>query len=256
MIGGSRRVPPGYAEFLFGDARVVALDALSTEIREAMSDGTLYDYGRNHPRARKLLGRGIAYAVPLPESGTPVVIRHSRHGGMLASITGDRFLGATRAPAELATALRLRDSGVHTPELVAYATYPAGVVLNRADVVTREITGGRDLAFILIGSPSPAIKRAALEATAELVAKLCAAGARHPDLNLKNVLIARHEERLTAFVLDVDRVTFGSRNRAAITEANLRRLERSARKWKQLYGADIETADLAGLRARVHELSL
>jgi hypothetical protein len=36
-------------------------------------------------------------------------------------------------------------------------------------------------------------------------------------------------------------------------EGNLRRLERSAHKWRRLYGADIEPADLAWLRASVKE---
>lgn len=248
-------MPAGYARFAMGDAQVIVLEALAPEIREVMADGTLYEYGQSHPRARKLMGRGIAYAVPLPDGVTQVVIRRSRHGGLFAPVTRDRFLGSTRAPGELATSLRLRASDVQTPELVAYATYPAGVLLKRSDVATREIIGGRDLAFVLIGSPSAAIKRAALDATALLLAKLCATGARHPDLNLKNVLLARHNGELTAFVLDVDRVTFGRRSRDAITEANLRRLEHSARKWKQLYGADVDAADFARLRARVAELS-
>lgn len=251
MIGRAHRVPAGYAGFAQGDAHVVALESLVSPIREAMADGTLYEYGRTHPRARKLMGRDIAYAVPLPDGVTPVVIRHSRHGGMLAPITRDRFLGRTRAPQELATALRLRELGVQTPEIVAYATYPAGVVLKRSDVVTREIVGGKDLAFLLIGSPSAAVKRAAFEATAILVAKLCAAGARHPDLNLKNILLTSQAGGMTAFVLDVDRVSFGRTGAGTITEANLRRLERSARKWIQLYGADITAEDMSFLRARV-----
>ncbi len=254
MIGGSHPVPAGYARFAVGDAQVVVVESLGPAIREAMADGTLYEYGQSHPRARKLMGRGIAYAVPLPDGVTRVVIRRSRHGGLFAPVTRDRFLGSTRAPGELATSLRLRASGVLTPELVAYATYPAGVVLKRSDVATREIIGGRDLAFVLIGSPSAAIKRAALDATAVLMARLGAIGARHPDLNLKNVLLARHNEALTAFVLDVDRVTFAHTRLEAATEANLRRLERSARKWKQLYGADIDAADLGRLRTQVSEL--
>ena len=254
MIGRSQRVPAGYAGFEEGDARVVALQPLVAPVREAMADGTLYDYGRTHPRARKLMGRDIAYAVPLPDGVTPVVIRHSRHGGMLAPITRDRFLGRTRAPHELATSLRLRAEGVRTPEIVAYATYPAGVGLKRSDVVTREIVGGKDLAFVLIGSPSADVKRAAFDATADLVAKLSAAGARHPDLNLKNILLTSHAGETTAFVLDVDRVSFGRAGAGTIMEANLRRLERSARKWRQLYGADVSPEDVGYLRARVLEL--
>jgi len=252
VIGGNRRnVPAGYTRFALGDAQVVALEPLAEVVAEAMGEGTLYAYGQTHPKARKLIGRAIAYAVPLPDGTTRVVIRHSRHGGMLAPVTGDRFFGKTRAPFELATALRLARAGVHTPEIVAYATYPAGALLRRSDVATREMVGGRDLAFVLIGSPSASVKQTALEATAALLVALTRAGARHPDLNLKNVLLTRDDSN--AFVLDVDRVVFGRAGDPAITAGNLRRLERSAQKWRHLYGADIEPADLDWLRAAVKE---
>jgi hypothetical protein len=251
VIGGNRRnVPEGYRRFALGDAQVVALEPLARVVAEAMGEGTLYAYGQTHPKAKKLIGRGIAYAVPLPDGATRVVIRHSRHGGMLAPVTGDRFLGKTRAPFELATALRLTQAGVHTPEIVAYATYPAGALMRRSDVATREIMG-RDLAVVLLGAPSESEKRTALEATAALLVDLARAGARHPDLNLKNVLLTRDDTN--AFVLDVDRVVFGRAGDRAIMEGNLRRLERSAHKWRRLYGADIEPADLAWLRASVKE---
>lgn len=250
MIGRRRNVPAGYRRFKLGAARVVAMQSLVEVIAEAMGDGTLYAYGQTHPEARKLLGRAVAYAVPLPD-GTHVVIRHSRHGGLLAPLTGDRFVGKTRAPFELATALRLAKSGVHTPEIVAYAVYPASVVFRRSDVATREITGGRDLGFVLVGNPSAAAKRAALDATATLVADLTRAGARHPDLNLKNVLLTPDDG--PAYVLDVDRVVFGRTGDPAITAANLRRLAQSAQKWQRLYGADIDAGDLEWLRAAVKE---
>jgi 3-deoxy-D-manno-octulosonic acid kinase len=252
VIGGNRRnVPAGYRRFALGDAQVVAMDALANVIAEAMGDGTLYAYGQTHPKARKLIGRGIAYAVPLPDGLTRVVIRHSRHGGVLAPVTGDRFIGRTRAPFELATALRLASAGVRTPEIIAYATYPAGALFRRSDVATREIVGGRDLAFVLLGSPSDAVKRAALEATAGLLAHLTRAGARHPDLNLKNVLLTRDDSN--AYVLDVDRVVFGRAGDPAITRRNFLRLERSAYKWQRLYGADIGPADLNWLRSALRE---
>lgn len=251
MIGGNRRnVPAGYRRFRIGETRVVALEPLAHVIADAMGDGTLYAYGASHPRARKLVGRAIAYAVPLPDD-TLVVIRHSRHGGLLAPLTGDRFLGKTRAPFELATALRLAQAGVRTPDVLAYAVYPAGPMLKRSDVATREITGGRDLAFVLVGHPAAAAKKRALAATATLLVHLSRAGARHPDLNLKNVLLASDDS--DAFVLDVDRVVFGRAGDPSITEANLRRLARSAQKWNRLYGADIEPADIERLRSVVKE---
>jgi 3-deoxy-D-manno-octulosonic acid kinase len=177
-----------------------------------------------------------------------VVVRHSRHGGLLAPVTGDRFLSPTRAPHELRTALRLAAAGVPTPEVVAYATYPAGPLLRRSDVATREVEGGRDLAAWLIDRPAEGVKRELLRATAVLLARLADAGARHPDLNLKNVLLVPvGDGRFDAHVLDVDRIAFGRYRDPRAAEANLARLARSARKWRVRHGADISEGDLARL---------
>ena len=116
--------PPGY-ERLAGDGiDAVGLSTLAGPLTEALQQGTFYDYAARHPDARTLAGRGIVYAVPLPPPGPLVraVVRRSRHGGLLAPLTGERFLGRTRAPRELRTALRLERLGVATPKLLAYAT--------------------------------------------------------------------------------------------------------------------------------------
>src|SRR2546423_593380 len=73
----------------------------------------------------------------------------------------------------------------------------------------------------------PGERAAALSSTAELLAMLARAGARHHDLNAKNVLLTYE----AAYVLDVDRVTF-SGNHDAVFEGNLARLNRSLRKWR------------------------
>ena len=254
-------LPPGYERFTRGRAVVVALSALAPLVREAFAgsagdSATLYDYARRHPRARSMTGRAIAYAAPLPDATTHVVVRHSHHGGWLAPLTGDRFLRPGRAPHELRTALRLTSAGVRTPQLVAYATYPGGPLLVRSDVMTREVPRSRDLAVALVGLPDPTSKREMLEATAALLASLTAAGARHPDLNLKNVLIsATDDDRRVAYVLDVDRIAFGSPGAPSIGRANLSRLSHSARKWRDRHDASIDEADLAWLGQRTTELT-
>jgi hypothetical protein len=239
--------------FRVGSSEVVAIEAAADAVREALLEGTLYEYAARHPRAREFTGRGAAYAVPLPDLVTQVVVRRSRHGGFLAPVTGDRFLAPTRAPRELRSAVRLAACGVRTPELVAYATYPAGPLLRRSDVATREVPRGKDLAVALLNPPAGGAKQELLRAAAGLVAALGRCGARHPDLNLKNVLLAPGAgSRNEAWVLDVDRVTFGRAGDPAITRANLDRLTRSARKWRELYGAAISEAELAQLAEDVH----
>ena len=244
-------LPEGYERALIRGAAVVAKSEMFDAIRGALKSGTLYEFAAHHEDARPLAGRGVAYAVPLP-NGVRVVVRHNRHGGLLAPITGDRFLAPTRAPSELAAAVRLTRLRVPTPEIIAYAVYPAGPLLRRSDVITREVPASRDLGAVLTAG-SETDRRAALDVTATLIGQLSAAGARHHDLNVKNVLIARGATRTTpvAYLLDVDRVEFGRAGDSRITELNLARFARSVRKWRELHDALVDDAELARVAAAV-----
>ena len=251
-------LPDGYERTELRGVVVVARIGLMEAVRTALKAGTLYEYAAQHEEARSLAGRGIAYSVPLP-SGERVVVRHNRHGGLLAPLTGDRFLAPTRAPHELTVALQLAKAGVLTPELLAYAIYPAGPLFRRSDVATREIRESRDLAALLTGVDE-AERKSGLDAAAVLIGALCAAGARHHDLNVKNVLLARTGKggrgavSFRAYVLDVDRVEFGRPGDSRITENNLDRFARSARKWRELYGARVDEGDLARVAASVRRV--
>lgn len=241
--------PPGYVrEWRPNDIEVVVRQGLRATVLEALREGSLYAYAAHAPDARAMRGRGTAYAVRLPDGGPAVVVRRSRHGGMLAGLTGDRFLSPTRAPRELRTALRLTRLGVPTPEVVAYATYPAGGPMRRADVATREVLGGRDLGALLAGT-SPGEERAeSWAAVARLLGRMSQAAARHPDLNAANVLLAPDENgTLEAWLLDVDRVWFDVPGNPRVMAANLRRLLRSARKWRDRRGAQVEDRELHAL---------
>jgi tRNA A-37 threonylcarbamoyl transferase component Bud32 len=247
-------LPSGFERLLLGHAVAVARSDIAASVRQLLvsADGTrttLHEYAARHPNARVLQGRGATYAVPLPHphGGQRVVIRHNRHGGLFAPLSGDRFLSPTRAPHELDVSLALAKLGVPTPQLVAYALYPPGGVFQRADVCSLEIPDGRDLAQILLqeGAPERAV---ALIATAELVAALSRAGARHHDLNAKNVLVTFE----AAYVLDVDRMTLGGTQDTAL-EGNLTRLVRSLRKWRDRFGAKISEKDIGELQANARQ---
>jgi 3-deoxy-D-manno-octulosonic acid kinase len=247
-------VPVGYTAFRQDRTEIVALGSCADAVRRATAGQSLYAYAAAHPARRALRGRGVAYAVTLPDGETHVVVRHSRHGGLLAPVTGDRFLAPTRAPHELRTALKLAQAGVSTPEVVAYATYPAGAIFRRSDVATREVPGGRDLALCLDPAMPNAERAAALAATTELLRALDRAGAVHPDLNVKNVLIVAGDAgALRAFVLDVDRVTFTDSEQASVGAANVRRIIRSARKLRAAGRIAISNAELDALAAAATE---
>ena len=249
--------PAGFVSFEVASTHVVCAVRLADTAREILNSGSLYDYARAHTAARSLAGRGVAYAIPLttPGSADCAVVRHNRHGGLLASLTRDLFRWPSRAPLELETSLRLTNAGVATPTFAGYALYPAALGFCRADVMTFEVPSSRDLSAAIM-SPDAACRAAAIRATAHLIGSLAAAGARHHDLNVKNVLLRKPADgQLDALVLDVDRVTF-STDRAAVLEANLARLLRSARKWQATYGAPITDSELLELAAMVRDPGL
>ncbi len=221
---------PGYQRLDTPIASGVALADLVQPLREIVSARSIYAHAAAHPERRELSGRGPAYAIPL--GSARVVVRHVRHGGFLAPLTGDLFLPPTRAPYELAVSHRLRDGGVPTPQVVAYVTYPAAMFLRRADVITREIPDATDLGTLLGTASRSASDRAALwESVSELIAALAAAGAYHEDLNVRNILVsAGADGRRTAHAIDVDRVVWGHPGDPALVRTNLDRLHRSARK--------------------------
>jgi 3-deoxy-D-manno-octulosonic acid kinase len=246
-------VPPrGYVAVRARHGTAIVKESESRGVAEILERGTLYAHAATHPDSTRYRGRLPAFGIPLPHSATRVVVRHATHGGMLAWMTGDRFIGAGRAPHELEVAHALRDAGVPTPELVGYALYRGDRFFSRIDVVTSEVPDALDLATVLGESPND--PRPALEATARLIAALASAGAHHADLNLKNVLIVQGPGGTTASVLDVDRVTLGL-SRGDAMKRNLARFERSARKWLGKGALAVSELDLRWLAGRAKELA-
>jgi len=241
--------PAGYVRVTAGRCVAVAREAHADDARRMLAEGSLYEAAARDLAARPLQGRGVAYAVALPVTGTRAVVRHNRHGGLLAPLTRDLFLAPTRAPHELTVALRLDALGVPTPDVLMYGVAAAALLFYRADVVTREIVAGRDLAAFMSREANDADRAAAWDATRSLVRAMNDAGVRHHDLNVKNVLLAPGENGLAAYLLDVDRVTFGAPGSPQIARANVARLLRSARKWRDERGVRFEERELAALGA-------
>ena len=245
-------VPAGFERLLLGHAIAVARSDFAPHIRNALigADGaksTLHDFASRQAGAKPLAGRGIAYAIQLKPTKTRVVVRHNRHGGLFAKVTGDRFFAPTRAPYELEVSLALAKAGIPTPQIIAYAVYPPGGILQRCDVCSVEILQSRDFAEVL-RSGSAGEKADALDLAAQLVASLSRAGARHHDLNAKNILLGHGR----AFVLDVDRVALGV-DRDIALDGNLTRLTRSLRKWRDQFGASVTESDIAGFEAKARQ---
>lgn len=235
----------GYVHPYAKGCQAVALEWAASAIAEALDAGTLHEWAARQPSREEMRGRGVIYSVDLPTvPATPVVVRRNRHGGLLHGLTGELFLTPTRAPLELATSLRLAAAGIPTPEVIGYAIYPAAGIFARSDVMTRRLPPGDDLPAAWKRGDK-ALSDAMLVAVARLLRALARAGAWHADLNLKNIYIAGRGADLTAYLLDVDRVTFPGGS--GIADRNFKRLARSARKWRARWGLDFDEESLARL---------
>jgi hypothetical protein len=235
----------GFVQLDVKGCQVVALDWAASAVVEALLYDTLHDWAARQPLREEMRGRGVIYSADLPTiPATPVVVRRNRHGGLLHGLTGEFFLAPTRAPLELATSLNLASAGIPTPEVIAYAIYPVFGIFARSDVVTRRLPEGDD-APAAWNRADVAGRESILHAMAILLKSLTHAGAWHADLNLKNIYIAGGGAESTAYLLDVDRVTFPGVS--DIATRNFYRLSRSIRKWSNRWELDFDEAALARL---------
>jgi hypothetical protein len=242
---------PSYERFQVGGARVVAAQACAPSIRGVLEKERLYEFASRQPDTIPLVGRAPVFAVNLPGGCGRVVVRHNMRGGWMAKFNNDLFILPTRGYRELLASLRLRASGVSTPEVLAYVSYPKNLLLRRSDVATREIPNSHDLSVALAKITDHDHRVMVLDAIVKLLRSLTHAGAHHQDLNLKNVLLTAGEgPGLDAHVLDVDRVRFSSPGSPLVAKANLDRLIRSLRKWRDLHSLPYSAEDEEYLRLR------
>ncbi len=233
---------PGYARASDGRADIIATSDALAFVREAIaSAGSLYEHAASRPGVETIRGRGTLYVLPGPD-GTGWLVRRLTHGGLLAPVTGDRFLraGTPRPFNELRLSCELRELGLATPRVYAAVVYGSGIFY-RGEIAREHIAPAVDLAALLFkdAERQPRQRQAALAAAGRLIGRLHEVGLVHPDLNLRNVLIETSDTGLRAYILDLEksrrlgRVTTGQRRRM------LGRLRRSARRFEQLGGAAI-----------------
>ena len=161
-----------------------------------------------------------------------VVVRHAWHGGLFASITRDFFAPPTRAPRELHNSLQLAASGVSTTTVVGFALCRKLHFLRRVDVMSRYIPDAVDLGDVILGRSGEFQLDEIVHALSVILHQLDLAGAVHPDLNAKNILLSRHgKEAVKATVIDVDVIHFAqSPLSPSLQRVNRLRLARSIRK--------------------------
>ncbi len=237
---------PGYARASVGRADITAsVDALAF-VCEAIADrGSLYNYAASRPGAETLRGRGTLYVVPGPHERRWLV-RRLTHGGLLAPISGDRFLltGTPRPLNELRLSWELRELGVRTPRVQAAIVYRSAFFY-RGEIAREHIDQAVDLAALLFADiDRPSIERqAALDAAGRLLGRLHQVGLVHPDLNLRNILIETADAGLHAHILDLEKCRRVERVTADQRRRMLGRLRRSARRFEGRGGAAISASE-------------
>lgn len=240
---------PGYAKLRVKGARGLAVEGCHGTLEAILATETLYEYAARQPDARRMRGRATAYGIHLGSECGDVVVRHAMRGGLLARTGSDLFLPPTRGLRELINSLRLRLSGVPTPEVVAFVSYHAGPVLRRSDVLTREIPESHDLAVVLREMKDREHRDSCARATGKLLSSLARAGAHHPDLNARNILISWDSAHgAMAHVLDVDRIRFHVPGDPMVASANIARLDRSLRKLREKHELEISDVEIDVIR--------
>ncbi|MEO8194311.1 MAG: lipopolysaccharide kinase InaA family protein [Gemmatimonadales bacterium] len=247
---------PGYAKIRLAGIRGLVIEDCQAAVESILAGETLYEYAGRQPDARHFRGRATAHGISLGNGCGDVVVRHAMRGGALGRTGSDLFLPPTRGLREVVNSLRLRLAGVPTPEVIAFLSYRAGPVFRRSDVATREIPESHDLAVVLREMTDEAHREACLRAAGRLLASLARAGAHHPDLNARNVLITWDStDGARAHVLDVDRIRFHLPGDPMVASANVARLERSLRKLRERESLAVTESDIDRMRTAISESS-
>ena len=247
-------LPAGYEQREVGTTTLVARsDALPTLQDALQAGGTLYDWARMAPEVQTLRGRGVTYVVSA--AGRLWVVRHAFRGGAVARFLGDRYLhkGEPRPFAELRVSDALRAHRISTPAVFGFALYPAGPFY-RADVVTEYVSDSVDLATVVL-SPDrrdAESRIAAWRAAGMLLRRAWDAGLVHPDLNLRNLLIAGPSHSPRAWLVDLDKARMSGVLSAGARVAMRRRVNRSRAKLEAEYAHKVPRAELVAFGEALH----
>lgn len=174
-------------------------------------------------------GRGTTWFVKTPI--LPAALRHYFRGGLLSKVVDDRYLFTgwqrTRAQEEFALLGYLYKKGIAVPRPLAARAVRQGLCY-QADILVEKIDGARDLVDVLKDAP---LSMSQNHKIGQLIRKLHDAGVSHSDLNIRNILL---DNAGKFWLIDFDKCSL--RIGKGGKEANLRRLQRSFRKEKELNG--------------------
>ncbi len=163
-------------------------------------------------------GRGASWFIAGGERNW--VLRHCRRGGLLAPVSGDRYLWMGEARVRCFAEWRMLEAlvarGLPVPKPVA-ARYQRRGLIYRCDLITERIPNSQPLSAALAADALP---ESVWREIGTVIARLHEAGADHADLNAHNILCG---DGIT--VIDFDRGRL--RPPGAWRQRNLARLKDS-----------------------------
>ena len=190
--------------------------------------------------------RGVGLRIPLKgRRDDRGVVRFFRRGGWVRWLGPYYFHATERFLEELQIAEDLVERGIPTAEILLLRVRRHRMAWTSAYLVTREITGTRDLwgawseAGEGFGARLNRLQEGILDEAARFVATLHDAGLEHPDLNLRNILVRGRPGKREYFVLDLDRARVGESLGGAERWKQLRRLYRSFEKLRAGHGVSL-----------------
>lgn len=188
------------------------------------------------PAVEMLGGGRQAHPVVVLPTGEKAVVRRYHRGGLVQRINASRYFGGNRAFDELRATERARTGGVRTARIVAAVESPHRVGYT-AMLATLLIPGATDAARWL--AAHDADRDDMLRDAGRQLAAMHAAGVAHPDVHLRNLLVAEKDGAPEVWLLDFDKArVYPAPVARARRAVDLRRLARSARKLRAGLGPD------------------
>lgn len=166
-------------------------------------------------------GRGGVGCLEL--GGRQLVVRPFRRGGALARLLQDRYPGSSRARRELELLEALRQEAVPVVVPIA-AVARRGRAFWRLRLCTEREPDAVPLVEFLRDHPTR--RRQAAAAFGTVVRLAFAAGLRHPDLHVDNVLCSMRGDKVRVVLVDLDRARLQKPLPERCRDDMLRRLQR------------------------------
>lgn len=173
-------------------------------------------------------GRGATVLVAL--GSERFVVRAGRRGGLPGRLLSQSYFGCSARSFREARLIATLDSrGVPVPEVCAAVAVWRLPGVYRNWLVTRWIPEARTLVDWAASEPDAESRRLGFAAVGVAIARLHAAGARHPDLNATNILLSGPPSAPVVTLIDFDGAQLSARA-ARRGHGDLARLRRSLRK--------------------------